>query len=80
MTSQKSMFQLQQKHSDFLNALQEKSEHSEFKQSRQVKDYHSFQSAFADLQWFCSVLQFNIADHWFKSFVLSFALASLCNW
>ncbi len=34
MTSQKSMFQLQQKHSDLSNALQEELKHSEFKQSR----------------------------------------------
>jgi len=34
MTSQKSMFQLQQRHFDLSNALQEESEHSEFEQSR----------------------------------------------
>ncbi len=79
MTSQKSKFQLQQRHSDLSNALQEESEHSESEWSRWVKDYHTSQSAFADLQWSCSVLQFDIADHWFKFLVLSFALASLCN-
>jgi len=34
MTSQKSMFQLRQKHSDLLNALQEKSKHFESEQLR----------------------------------------------
>ena len=34
MTSQKSRFQLQQRHSDLSNALQEESEHSESEQSR----------------------------------------------
>ncbi len=79
-TSQKSMFWLQQRHSDLLNALQKESEHFKSEWSRWVEDYHSFQSAFADLQWSCSVLQFDTADHWFKSLVFSFALASLCNW
>jgi len=49
MTSQKSMFQLWQRHSDLSNALQEESEHSESERSRWVKDYYSFQSAFTDL-------------------------------
>ncbi len=78
-TSQKSMFQLQQRHSDLSNTLQEESKHSESEQLRWVKDCYSFQFTFTDLQWSYSVLQFNTADHQFKSLVSSFAFTSFCN-